>query len=68
MSETIDNLQEAFAGESQAFQKYTAFAAKAKSDGFPNVSKLLKQPLWPSNCMLPGTSKQWTVWAIRSKT
>lgn len=42
MSETIDNLQEAFAGESQAFQKYTAFAAKAKSDGFPNVSKLFE--------------------------
>lgn len=42
MSKTIDNLQEAFAGESQANQKYRAFAKKAEREGFPNVAKLFR--------------------------
>ena len=33
MSNTIDDLKTAFAGESQAFQKYTAYAKKAVADG-----------------------------------
>jgi len=40
MAATIENLQEAFAGESQANQKYRAFAKKAERDGFPNIAKL----------------------------
>lgn len=40
MSSTKDNLKEAFAGESQANQKYRAFAKKAEKDGFPNIAKL----------------------------
>ncbi|MBT7300789.1 MAG: rubrerythrin family protein [Victivallales bacterium] len=39
---TNDNLQEAFAGESQANRKYLAFAEKAKKDGFPQVAKLFR--------------------------
>ena len=39
---TSDNLQEAFAGESQANRKYLAFAAKAEQDGFPQVAKLFR--------------------------
>jgi rubrerythrin len=39
---TNDNLAEAFAGESQANRKYLAFAAKAESDGFPQVAKLFR--------------------------
>jgi rubrerythrin len=39
---TTDNLKEAFAGESQAFQKYRAFAKKAEQDGFPNVARLFR--------------------------
>ena len=39
---TSDNLQEAFAGESQANRKYLAFAIKAEKDGFPQVSKLFR--------------------------
>ncbi len=31
---TQDNLQEAFAGESQANRKYLAFAKKADDEGF----------------------------------
>ncbi|MGI6656752.1 MAG: rubrerythrin family protein [Desulfobulbus sp.] len=37
---TQDNLNEAFAGESQANQKYRAYAKKAEKDGFVNVAKL----------------------------
>ena len=39
---TIDNLQEAFAGESQANRKYLAFAKKAEEDGLPQVAKLFR--------------------------
>ncbi len=42
MPTTIENLKEAFAGESQANQKYRAFAKKAERDGFPNIAKLFK--------------------------
>jgi rubrerythrin len=42
MATTLDNLKEAFAGESQAFQKYTAFAKKAEQDGLPNIAKLFR--------------------------
>ncbi len=42
MPSTIDNLKDAFAGESQANQKYRAFAKKAEQDGFPNVAKLFR--------------------------
>jgi rubrerythrin len=40
MSSTHDNLKEAFAGESQANQKYRVFAKKAEKEGFPNIAKL----------------------------
>ena len=39
---THDNLEEAFAGESQANRKYLAFAKKADADGFPQVAKLFR--------------------------
>ncbi len=42
MPKTIDNLQAAFAGESQANRKYLAFAKKAEQDGFPQVAKLFR--------------------------
>jgi rubrerythrin len=40
MPTTQENLKAAFAGESQANQKYRAFAKKAEHDGFPNIAKL----------------------------
>jgi len=40
MPTTKDNLKEAFAGESQANQKYRAFAKKAEKEGFTNIAKL----------------------------
>jgi rubrerythrin len=39
---TQENLQEAFAGESQANRKYVAFAEKAEKDGFPQAAKLFR--------------------------
>jgi rubrerythrin len=39
---TTDNLQEAFAGESQANRTYLAFAKKAEQDGYPQVAKLFR--------------------------
>jgi len=42
MPTTLDNMKDAFAGESQANQKYRAFAKKAERDGFPNVARLFR--------------------------
>jgi rubrerythrin len=42
MATTEDNLQEAFAGESQAYRKYMAFAKKAEQEGFANVARLFR--------------------------
>ena len=39
---TMDNLAEAFAGESQANRKYLAFAKKADEDGLAQVAKLFR--------------------------
>ncbi|WP_022666012.1 rubrerythrin family protein [Desulfospira joergensenii] len=39
---TTDNLQAAFAGESQANRKYLAFAKKADQDNLPQVAKLFR--------------------------
>lgn len=39
---TDDNLQAAFAGESQANRKYLAFAKKADSEGHPQIAKLFR--------------------------
>ena len=42
MPTTQENLETAFSGESQAFQKYSAFANKAEKDGFTNIAKLFR--------------------------
>jgi rubrerythrin len=42
MSDTSANLREAFAGESQANQKYLAFADKAEKEGLPNIARLFR--------------------------
>jgi rubrerythrin len=42
MPTTHENLKEAFAGESQANQKYRAFANKAQQDGFDSIAKLFR--------------------------
>lgn len=42
MPTTLDNLKEAFAGESQANQKYLTFARKAEQEGFHNIARLFR--------------------------
>lgn len=42
MPTTETNLNEAFAGESQANRKYLAFAKKAEQEGFVNVARLFR--------------------------
>lgn len=42
MEKTLSNLMEAFAGESQANRKYTAYAKKAEAEGKLNAAKLFK--------------------------
>ncbi|MCP4570857.1 MAG: rubrerythrin family protein [bacterium] len=42
MPNTNENLKEAFAGESQAFQKYTSFAEAAEKEGMPNIARLFR--------------------------
>lgn len=39
-SKTYENLQTAFAGESQARNKYTYYASKAKKDGYEQIASL----------------------------
>ncbi|MEG2620680.1 MAG: rubrerythrin family protein [Bacilli bacterium] len=42
-TKTEKNLMEAFAGESQARNKYTYFASKAKKDGYEQISSIFSQ-------------------------
>src|SRR5512136_1134176 len=42
MSNSIDDLKTAFAGESQANRKYLGFAKKADQEGFPQIAKLFR--------------------------
>ncbi len=42
MSITQENLQSAFAGESQANRRYLFFADKAEKEGYPQVAKLFR--------------------------
>lgn len=42
MDKTIDNLKDAFAGESQANRKYLFFADKAAGEGYRQVARLFR--------------------------
>ena len=42
-TKTEQNLWEAFAGESQARNKYTYFASKAKKDGYVQIAKIFEE-------------------------
>ena len=42
-TKTEKNLMEAFAGESQARNKYTYYAAKAKKDGYVQIAKFFEE-------------------------
>ena len=42
MTDTEQNLQTAFAGESQANRRYTFFAEKAEKEGHPQIARLFR--------------------------
>ena len=42
-TKTEQNLQTAFAGESQARNKYTYYASKAKKDGYVQIAKIFEE-------------------------
>ena len=42
-SKTEKNLMEAFAGESQARNKYTYYASQAKKEGYVQISKIFEE-------------------------
>ena len=42
-SKTEKNLMEAFAGESQARNKYTYFASKAKKEGYEQIAAIFQE-------------------------
>ncbi len=42
-SQTEQNLMTAFAGESQAYTKYTYYASKAKKDGYVQIANLFEE-------------------------
>ncbi|MCI8608297.1 MAG: rubrerythrin family protein [Firmicutes bacterium] len=42
-TKTLENLMTAFAGESQARNKYTYYASKAKKEGYVQISKLFEE-------------------------
>ena len=43
MSKTTENLQAAFAGESQARNKYTYFAEVARKEGYHYIAKMFEE-------------------------
>ena len=42
MSNTLENLATAFAGESQANRRYLFFAEKAEKEGYPQIARLFR--------------------------
>ena len=42
-TQTEKNLMEAFSGESQARNKYTYFASKARKDGFEQIAAIFEE-------------------------
>ena len=46
-TKTEQNLMEAFAGESQARNKYTFYASKAKKDGYVQIANIFEQTVVP---------------------
>ena len=51
-TKTEKNLNEAFAGESMARNKYTYYASKAKKDGYVQIANIFEQTANNENCLL----------------
>ena len=51
-TKTEQNLMTAFAGESQARNKYTYFASKAKKEGYEQIAAIFLETADNENCLL----------------
>ena len=65
-TQTEKNLMTAFAGESEARNKYTYFASKAKKEGYEQIAALFlktadneKEHAKPKTKKLPPKQRQW---------
>ena len=59
-TQTEKNLREAFSGESQARNKYTYFASKAKKEGFEQISALFLKTAENLASAADGENYEWT--------
>jgi rubrerythrin len=68
-TKSLDNLKEAFAGESQANRRYLYFARVADIEGFPDIAGLFKDTADAKTGHAPSgtstSSRKWAIWAIR---
>ena len=67
-TQTEKNLMEAFAGESQARNKYTYFASKAKKEGFEQIAEIFRRPPTTRRSMRNSGLRNWKVLAIPLRT
>ena len=59
-SKTEKNLMEAFAGESQARNKYTYFASKAKKEGYEQIAAIFQETADNEKAAAEGENFEWT--------
>ncbi len=64
-SKTLDNLKEAFAGESQANRRYLYFAQKADVEGYNDVAAVFRSTAEGETGHAHGISNSWKKSAIR---
>ncbi len=67
-TKSLDNLKEAFAGESQANRRYLYFARVADIEAFPTSLACSRTRRTPRPGTPSGTStssRKWAIWAIR---
>ena len=58
-SKTYKNLEEAFAGESMARNKYDYYASKAKKDGYEQIAAIFAETALNEKNMSYGTRPWW---------
>ena len=59
-TKTEKNLQEAFAGESQARNKYSYWASKAKKDGYVQIAAIFEETANNLEAAAAGENFEWT--------
>ena len=66
-TKTEQNLRAAFSGESEARNKYTFFASKAKKEGYEQIAALFLKPRTTKRSMRSSGSRSSTASAIRRR-